>query len=150
MAWTMISQTSKFTRLFLEPFFNVKVPSMAWMIFYPHKVSKSNLCSCCVFFLLAESEVKIRLCGWAGSYWYLLFSCGLVTSLMLRHIFFSRQQNPDEAAQMPRLIQVFTLLMWHRDISHIAVHFFFQQTVNYRSGCTDVQAHMGNRCSFVA
>ena len=36
---------------------------------------------------------------------------------------FSRQQSPDQAVQMSGLIWVLAVLMWHRDISHIAAFF---------------------------
>ena len=66
--------------------------------------------------LFQQSESQIRLRGYAGAYGYSLFSCGVGTALTFRRTFFNRQRTPDQAARRRRLIWVFAVLMWHRDI----------------------------------
>ena len=41
--------------------------------------------------------------------------------------FFSKQQNPDQAAQMHRLIWVLPVLLLHRDIMLLYIFFFVQK-----------------------
>ena len=55
---------------------------------------------------------------------YLLFSCGLGTSLTWTANFFSRQRSSDQVVWMHRLICIFAVLIWHRNISHVVAFFF--------------------------
>ena len=51
--------------------------------------------------------------------------------------FISRKRNPDQAAWMDKLIWVFGVLMWRRDISHDARHLFFLSFLIVYDGMTE-------------
>ena len=43
------------------------------------------------------------------------------------HFFSTDKESPDQASSMRRLTRVFAVLMWRRDISHVAAHFYFSR-----------------------
>ena len=59
--------------------------------------------------------------------------------------FSNRQQIPDQAAQMRKLIWIIAVLIGV--VTALTLPFFFQQTAKSRSGCVDAQSHMDIRCS---
>ena len=67
-------------------------------------MERSDSSHAAVLFFPKQAAVQIRLCGCAGSTGFSLFSWGVVTALTLQCFFSNRQQGPNQAAQMRRLI----------------------------------------------
>ena len=78
------------------------------------------------FFFPTDFKVQIRLRGCVGSYWYSLFSWGVVTALTLR-CFFPIDSKVQIKLRMRRLIRIFAVLLGRGDSSHAAVLFSNRQ-----------------------